>query len=232
MYVTYFCWCLIKIGVHDWQKCATVSRIYEFFKNYFLKNESSYSHLTPRRERHICCTVPFLLTYSLHVYYYCTASAMLSMYCPVSPDVVCMYTITVQLALCCLCTIPFLLTYSLHVYYYCTASAMLSVLYFTVYCPSSVTVIVPGYICCIKRAGSTLLLVVQTGQYDWIPCTLYSTCSTGWDHATFRAVCAVKSYDFTWTVPMIWNLFSLFFSIRGPPLSPAQGSWRNRFKNN
>ena len=29
-----------------------------------------------------------------------------------------------------------------------------------------VTVILPGYICCIKRAGSTLHWVVQTGQYD------------------------------------------------------------------
>ena len=132
---------------------------------------------------------------------------------------------------------------SLHVYYYCTASAMLSDRQisrsctlnepeFPVYCLSPVTVIVSGYICCIKRAGSTLLLVVQTGQYDWMPCTLYSTCWTGLDHATFRAMCAaVKSYDFTWTVPMIWNLFSLVFIMRGPPLSPAQGSWRNRFRN-
>ena len=31
-----------------------------------------------------------------------------------------------------------------------------------------ITLILPGYICCIKRFGSTLHRVVQTGQYNWM----------------------------------------------------------------
>ena len=48
-------------------------------------------------------------------------------------------------------------------------------------------VILPGYMCCLKRAGSTL---VQTGQFDKL--YIYSTCCTcctGLDHATFRVGC-------------------------------------------
>jgi len=38
-----------------------------------------------------------------------------------------------------------------------------------------ITVILPGYICCIKRVGLTLHWVAQTGKYDWmhIVCTVH-----------------------------------------------------------
>ena len=50
----------------------------------------------------------------------------------------------------------------------------------------SFTVILPGYICCIKRVGLILhALGSLTGQYDW----RRIQCCTGTDHATFRRGC-------------------------------------------
>ena len=66
------------------------------------------------------------------------------------------------------------------------------------------TVILPGYICCIKRAGPTLHWVARL---DSTTKCIYSMFRTGTDHATFRLGVLIT--------PFLWVPIG-YFTINAP----------------
>ena len=79
-----------------------------------------------------------------------------------------------------------------------------------------ITVILPGYICCIKRVGLTLHWVAQTGKYDWMHSVqymlysfesycVYSTCCTVSNHI----VCTVHAVQSRIILCVQYMLYSL-----------------------